>query len=170
MPSVLDFDALGAMYGLRYSGQNRKRSTLGGTLTIIVFIVSLITIAFFFNLYISGSEFTQIVNSVKFWDSQTLNITSDFQIGLLTRFSGEIMQENNIWALQADFIESDRELNSYKETPIKMTNCTRESWENIEEQFTSLKINQGICFITEGLSLVGNYYTNQFKYILYYYS
>ena len=89
MCNLMLIDALGTFTGLRFDGNNRYKTGLGGFITVFIIIATIVTVSFFGQIYISGSEISQINNSIKYWDSQTIKLEEKFQFALVNKWGGK---------------------------------------------------------------------------------
>lgn len=160
-----NFDALGTIVGLRFKGNNRLRSSLGGFLTIFIFIVTTTTVGFFFKVYLSGSEMSQINNVVKLWDSQIIQLTDRFQVAVMTKFGTQPIEDNSIWVLEAFYFETNILENTTNHTSLSINQCTIDKWASVSYQYNLLRLDQALCIDTNGLTIKGNYNTEVFSYI-----
>lgn len=163
--SFVNFDALGTIIGFRFKGNNRNRTELGGILTIFVFVITLITLIFFGNIYLTGSEISQFSTIIKYWNSQNITLNEDFQVAILTRYNGSIMERDDIWKIDFFYVETIISTGYYLETPIPTRYCNRSDWNKVDSQFSFLNLNKGLCFDSNNLLIMGNYNTDVFKFI-----
>lgn len=164
--SILSFDALGMIVGLRFQGRSRYKTKIGSFFSIVIIIVTLITFIYLMNIYFSGSEFTQIGSTVKYWNSQTISMTNQFQIGIMAKIDGETFSNNDIWKLDAYHINENIKNKSSIITKLSTSACNPEKWTNVEYQFELLDLGNALCLDTNNLTLRGNYNTEEFSYIL----
>lgn len=163
--SLANFDALGTIVGLRFKGNNRLRSKLGGFLTIFIAIVIITTVGFFFRVYLSGSEMSQINNIVKYWNSQVVDLTDKFQIAVMTKFGGNVKNQNEIWKIEAFYVENNLKSRSNNYTSLNIIPCEIDNWSSVSYQYNLLNLNEALCVDTSNITLLGNYNTEIFKYV-----
>lgn len=113
------FDAFGSFTGIRYSGHHRIRTNLGGVLTVFCFIATLVTIAFFGNIYISGSNMSQINNEFKYWKSQNITANDDFKFAIANIYQGNIDMRDDVYKMEAYYVDYDVKTLSSKKTKLK---------------------------------------------------
>lgn len=169
MCNLLKFDALGNNLGVRFHGFNRMRSSLGGFFTILLFLISIVTIGFFMNIYLAGTEIKQISSIVKYWDSQNITVNNSFKFAVDTRYSGEYVNKDT-WEINAYFVTISKQQNAIKYKLLETVECKMSDWEEVEYQYHILNIKSAQCFNTTGLSLSGNFNTEIFQYITVQYS
>ena len=165
MCNLLVFDALGTFIGMRFDGYNRKRSLMGGFLTLFFVTVAIVTIAFFANIYLSGKEISQITNIQKFWDSQDISVGSTFQFAISNKYSGKPSKREDIWGIQAYYVNMNVFENKFNFSEVSKIQCNETKWQKANEQFNLLNLNEAFCFEVEGLNLSGNSNTEIFNYI-----
>lgn len=163
--SLTHFDALGTIIGFRFKGHNRNRTAVGGFLTIFVFIITVVTLIFFGNIYLTGSEISQFNTIIKYWNSQNITLDEDFEVAILTRYNGSISEREDIWKIDFFYVESIISTGKYSETPIPTRYCNKSHWTKVDAQFTFLNLDKGLCFDTNDYLIMGNYNTDIFKYI-----
>lgn len=160
-------DVFGSVTGIRYSGHHRLRTNLGGFMSVLLIVVSLITIGFFGNLYLSGSQISQGIYELKFWNSQNFIISNDFQFALNTKYDNKTQGDfcGDFWKLEMFYINYDFKKNSLYKTPLNYTKCQRESWKEVTDQFDFFGLDKAICANANGLEISGNINTKNFRFI-----
>lgn len=164
--SLLNLDALGMIVGLRFQGSSRYKTKVGSFFSIVIMLVTLITLIYLMNIYFTGSEFTQIGSTIKYWDSQTITMTDQFQIGVMTKVDGEIFDGNDIWQLEAYYVNDNIKNKTSSTIKLSMSNCQSKKWEQVKYQYELLDLDKAFCLDTNNLNLKGNYNTEEFSYIL----
>lgn len=165
MCNLLVFDALGSYLGVRFKSYNRLRSKLGGFFTLSLILISFITIGFFMQIYLSGSEIKQINNIMKFWNSQNLTLTDKFVFSVNTKYGGYNSNRSDIWDISAYYVSISTSKNTAKYTYLDKKACLREDWARVTSQFDLLGIEGSTCFNTTNLEISGNPNTETFNYI-----
>lgn len=170
MCSLYLFDMLGSFTGIRIKGHHRMQSNLGGFFSIISFIVAIVTISFFGNMYLSKSEVSQIHNILKFWNSQNITITNNLKFAISNKYLGKINMKEDFWKLNAYYVNFDVKHHLFNKTKLEAVTCVKENWLNVEDQFDFLELNKALCYDAEGYELSGNSNTEFYKYIAIEYS
>lgn len=158
------FDAFGSVTGIRYSGHHRIRTNVGGIMTITCIIVTIVTMIFYGDVYIKGSELSQVYNLEKFWNSQNITITDKFKFAIANRFNGKIDLRQDIFSMSASHIKYNIENFEVIETKLKNYSCKKEDWAMVEKQFDQLGLENALCFDVDGLELSGNRNADWFNY------
>jgi len=163
--NLLCCDALGTTVGIRYKGYNTTRSKFGGIMSIFMIIVTLTTIAFFGNMYLSGSQVSMMNNIIKFWNSQNITLNSDFKLGFSNQYGGKQMFRDDIWQITAAYVTTNSTNSQVSQKPLSKYPCNVDEWNGVESQFNLMKMNQALCINTNNLTLEGNYNTEIFSFI-----
>lgn len=158
------FDAFGSVTGIRYSGHHRIRTNVGGIMTITCLIVTIVTIIFYGDVYLKGSEMSQVYNQEKFWNSQNITITDNFKFAIANRFNGQIDLRQDIFTMDAFHVKYNVENFQVIETKLKNFSCKKEDWSSVSKQFEQLKLDGALCFDVKGFDLSGNRNAEWFNY------
>lgn len=162
--SLLCCDALGTTVGLRYGGYNRTRSSFGGILTITLAFVVFFTISFFGQMYLSGSERSQINSIIRFPNSQALTFQNNFIVALSTQYSGEIVEREDIWKLSAEYVSYNAISRVLNSEPLEMYPCQEAEWSDVSEEFYFFRLNKAKCLNLKNMEIKGNYNSNLFNF------
>lgn len=163
--SFLNFDSLGMIVGLRFQGQSRYKTRVGSFFTILILLVLLTTFVYFMDIYFKGSDFSEIYSTIKYWDSQNVTISDQFEIGFMIKVDGQIFTENEIWKLEAHYVEDNIKSKTRAITPLNISACQADKWNSVKYQFELLNMDNALCVNINNLTLRGNYNTEAFSYI-----
>lgn len=158
-------DIFGSFTGIRIKGHHRIQSNLGGFFSMLSFIIAIVTICFYGNMYISKSEVSQVQSILKYWNSQNITIDNKMRFAISTKQLGKINNKEEFWEIKAYYIDFDVKNYNINKTHIESYNCRKEEWTNVGDQFTFLELDKALCFNVEKYELSGNSNTQNFKYI-----
>lgn len=163
--SFLSFDSLGMIVGMRFKGHTSYRTRLGSCFTFLILIILLTTLVYFMDIYFKGTDYSEIYSNMKYWNSQNVTISDEFEIGILLKVNGQIQKENEFWELEAFFVEENAKSKSIEIHKLSISSCGLEKWSSVKYQSQLLDMTQALCIDISNLSLKGNYNTEVFSYI-----
>jgi len=154
---LLRFDALGTIVGFRIDGHNRKRSTTGAIMTIILIIISISVLGFFGEVYINKKETYQKNLIHTFDQGQTLDLSKRDFIYAIKYDDREIQLYKDSYELEVSWVIYDlSEKKLIKKVKLRSIKCDNEKWVGTEKQFDLLKIGDANCYDNHEIKLYGN--------------
>lgn len=164
--SISSFDALGTTIGIRYNGFNRTRTGIGGFMTILIFIISIVTIFFFGTQYLNGKEIKMMNNIIKYWNSQEIPLNEEFIIGISTIFDGKKEFKEKIFKISADFITFNTTSYEMGVRKLEISYCSEKDWkEESKSQFNQMKLSSSLCVKPYNSVIKGNFNSEIYDYI-----
>ena len=150
-------DLLGQQVGLRYKGFNRYKSSLGGILTILLLISSLVLIGFMLNSYINKTDVRIVYEIAKYLDSDIIDTSQEFEFAVKTLYGQDFAIREDLFSINLYVIEMSLNNKSYSKTILRKKNCTISDYSKVATQFQLYKLDDSaICFNTTGVTLKGN--------------
>lgn len=160
------FDAFGTFTGIRYSGHHRIRSSIGGVMTILSAIAVIVTIAYFGNVYLSGSEASQVYTQVKYWSGQNFTLPENFVFAAANQYQLKINNRNDIFEMQVEYLHFNTTsfTNIYIE-PLSNDSCNIKDWSLTEKQFQQYGLDAAYCYKVSNYNLEGSVNNDILRYI-----
>lgn len=159
------FDAFGTFTGIRYSGHHRVRSSMGGIMTIFSAIATLVTIAVFGNIYISGSEVSQVYSQEKYWNSQNFTVDETFVFAAANRYNLQVNNRQDIFEMVVDYrVFNAQNFTTLSTVVLENKPCNIQDWKRAEDQYNVLGLANANCYSLPNAEISGNVNTELLKY------
>ncbi len=162
--SISCFDALGTTIGIRYDGNNRTKTGIGGFLTVLFIFIAIVTITFFYNLYVTGGDLKMSNSISKIWDFQKITFNNTFKIGANTIYN-KANWTDKVYNIKATYVSINTINYQTTRKDLEMYPCKSEDWLDSSDQFINLNLKNALCVNTDNVTISGSYNTELFNYI-----
>jgi len=162
---IQKLDLFSSVVGLRYKGNWRYKTFIGGLVSII-YVLILMTIAIYFMIkYINREEVYMSFENTKNYNPPMLNISRDFNIAVSMRYGNKNILRKEIMDVEFEYVTYNITSDTLTIQKIPIIKCREESFRSANEQFYSFGLNDSLCIDTNNFTIEGSNINNYYSYI-----
>ena len=151
------FDAMGTIVGFRIDGNNRKRTSLGGLLTLAIIAIGISTLVVYGKKYINKSEIFQRNMIKTYQNGQTLNLNK-YNFLTAAKFNTyNYSLFNESWNMGLFYVSYDiTNGKQLKKSKVEEIDCIKSKWIGVELEYDLQKIDEATCYNFKNVIIDGN--------------
>ena len=165
MFNISNFDWFGTVVGLRYSGNWRYKSVIGGYVTILTILMTLSIIIYFVFGFITRSTLRMTSDRLKYWDPPMFNLSNDFQMAIMMKYGGQNIFRDDIVSVSFDYIINNNKDKIFSIVSLPLINCTLNRFKEAEYQYNALKLSNALCVDLTNITIQGSSVNDLWSYV-----
>ncbi len=102
-----DYDIFATVVGLRYSGNWRYKTNIGGLTSIITIVLIMSILIYHINGYLNRSSIKMTFENIKYWNPPRLDLSQNFHIVVMMKYGNSNIIRDDIINISMDYIQTD---------------------------------------------------------------
>ena len=160
------FDYLASIYGFTYDDGMRFQTNCGGFLSILLFLIGLVTIGDMGSTLFERSSPSLFGSNQKFYSPPPVTFDSRFNVAFRMTY-GPYNLYTNLDKIKIKFYKSTVYKSNLANTTteeIPMSNCDRSKFPYQQEYFDQFNLNESLCPVMDGRTMKGAFLSEYYIY------
>jgi len=155
----------GTIVGLRYSGNWRYKTSVGGYTTILTIILIMTILLYHINGFLNRSSIKMTFENIKYWNPPQLNLSENFQMVVMMKYGNANVIRNDIINISMDYLQFDLKKKNFTISKLPLIQCNPEHFNKAVQQYESLELSKGLCTDLKNITIEGSTVNDYLSYV-----